>query len=205
MYYPKSKIIPDQYTNGDKLIYASSKLFYTGYYHILANNQIFTGKNPTDGNPQLLIFPSQIDSRPQEIQDIPIITDEPENYTFGTSGLDYDLIRTKNNIQPPPTSLLEPKYTSPSVQYPSFIRYFVKRTNNSVFTEIDKLTFDKIISKDKSYNWPMYVAFELPWTTGGASTNTINSINKGIVEMTELRLKLYGLSKYITNYTEFAI
>jgi hypothetical protein len=51
----------------------------------------------------------------------------------------------------------------------------------------------------------MYVAFELPWTTGGASTNTINSINKGIVEMTELRLKLYGLSKYITDYTEFAI
>jgi len=205
MYYPKSKIIPDQYTNGDKLIYASSKLLYTGYYHILANNQIFTGKNPTDGNPQLLIFPSQIDSRPQSFQDIPIITDEPENYSFNDSGFDYDLIRTKNNIQPPPTSLQEPKYTTPSVQYPSFIRYFVKRTNNSVFIEIDKSTFNKLISKDKSYNWPMYIAFELPWTTGGASTNTINSINKGIVEMTELRLKLYGLSKYITNYTEFSI
>ena len=205
MYYPKSKIIPDQYTNGDKLIYTSSKLFYTGHYHILANNQIFTGKNPTDGNPQLLIFPSQIDSRPQDIQDIPTITDEPENYTFGDSGFEYDLIRTKNNIQPPSTSLLEPKYSEPSVQYPSFIRYFVKRTNNSVFTEIDKSTFDKIVSKDKSYNWPMYVAFELPWTTGGASTNSIYSINKGIVEMTEIRLKLHGLSNYITNYTEFAI
>jgi hypothetical protein len=51
----------------------------------------------------------------------------------------------------------------------------------------------------------MYVAFELPWTTGGASTNSIYSINKGIVEMTEIRLKLHGLSNYITNYTEFSI
>ena len=205
MYYPKSKIIPDQYTNGDKLIYASSKLFYTGYYHILANNQIFTGKNPTDGNPQLLIFPSQIDSRPQDIQDIPTITDEPENYTFGTSGLDYDLIRTKNNIQPPSTSLLEPKYSEPSVQYPSFIRYFVKRTNNSVFTEIDKSTFDKIVSKDKSYNWPSYIAFFLPWTTSAAARSDIEQTNRKIVLLTENREKVYGLSQYITNYTEFAI
>lgn len=204
MYYPKSKIISDQYTNGDELVYASNKQFYVGYYHILANNKIFTGKNPTDGNPQLLVFPSQIDIPPHESLDIDT-TDDFVIYESPDSNFEYDLIRTKNNIDQPSTSLIEPKYSAPSVQYPSFIRYFVKRTNNSVFTEINKSTYDKIVSKDKTYNWPMYIAFELPWTTGGASTNTIYSINKGIVEMTELRLKLYGLSKYITDYTEFAI
>jgi len=204
MYYPKSKIIPDQYTNGGELVYYSTKLFYVGYYHILANNQIFTGKNPTDGKPQLLVFPTQTNLTPHEAQDNPII-DEVENFITPDSNFEYDLIRTKNNIQQPPSILLEPKYIQPYPTYPSFIRYFAKRTNNSVFIEIDKSTFDKLTSKDKAYNWPMYVAFELPWTTGGASTNTISSINKGIVEMTELRLKLYGLSKYITDYTEFAI
>jgi hypothetical protein len=56
MYFPKSKIIPDQYTNGGELAYKKSGTSYEGSYHILANGSVFTGKNPNDGVPQELVF-----------------------------------------------------------------------------------------------------------------------------------------------------
>jgi len=205
MYYPKSKIIPDQYTNGDKLIYASSRLNYLGYYHILADGRIFSGKNPNDGIPQLLVFPIDVSSRPQTIEELPFPTNEPENYIFNTTGTDYDAIRLKSNIQPPSISLIEPKYTPPIATYPSFIRYFVKRTNNSVYIEVNKSTYNAIESKDSKWNWAIYFAFNIPWTTGGNFKNEVYKVNRDIVLLTEQRLKLYGFSNYITDYTEFYI
>ena len=96
-------------------------------------------------------------------------------------------------------------YTKPVPSYPSFIRYFVKRANNASFTEIDKEQYDKFVGKDSLYNWPAYIPFNLPWTTGGKARVDIIVTNQGIVALTERNLKLYGLSQYITNYTEFAI
>ena len=59
--------------------------------------------------------------------------------------------------------------------------------------------------KDTSYNWPSYIPFFLPWTTSDAARSDIEQINRKIVFLTETKQKLYGLSQYITNYTEFAI
>ena len=201
MYYPKSKIIPDQYTKGEELVYASNGIFYTGYYHILSNNTIYTGKNPNDGQPLLLIYPSQTQS--------PIISgtsnDAFENYTFSSTNSTYDSIRNKQNIPSPSVSLLEPKYSQPLVTYPSFIRYFVKRTNNNVYIEVSKSTYNSISNQEKSWNWAIYFPFNIPWTTGGTSRDEVFKTNRDIVLLTEQRLKLYGFSNYITNYTEFYI
>jgi hypothetical protein len=201
MYYPKSKIIPNQYTKGDELVYTSNGIYYTGYYHILADNTIYTGKNPNDGISFRLIFPKNTIT--------PIIqgtsNDELESYTFSTTNTDYDSIRTKQNITPPSLFLLEPKYSPPLVKYPSFIRYFVKRTNNNVYIEINKSTYDIISSQDKKWNWAVYFPFNMPWTTSGISRDDVFKTNRDIVLLTEQRLKLYGFSNYITNYTEFYI
>lgn len=195
MYVPKSQIIPNQHTNGNELEYKSTREMYMGYYYILSNNTLFSGKNPNDGIPR-------------ELQ--PISTNTKENQPFpqydnALSNTSYDSIRSKNNIPPPSLSLIEPSSILASPQYPSFIRYFLKRANNSIFIEVDKAVYDKIKNKDKAYNWPIYIPFELPWTTGGTSRSNIYSINKGIVDTTEYNQKLYGLSLYITNYTQFAI
>lgn len=205
MYYPKSQIIPNQYTEGNKLVYASSKIYYTGYYHVLSNGSFFTGKNPNDGTPQLLVFPDEALPRPESFISSGNLLDNTGDFSFDQTGTEYDTIRLKNNIQPPPASLLEPKYTEPSPLYPSFTRYFVKRTNNSVFIEINKDTYNNIVNKNLKWNWSVYIPFEMPWTTGGSFKSEIAKINKDMVLLTEQRLKLYGFSNYITNYTEFAI
>ena len=54
MYYPQSKILTDQYTDGTELVYVSTQQYYTGAYHILSNGNIFTGRNPRDGELQKL-------------------------------------------------------------------------------------------------------------------------------------------------------
>jgi len=206
MYFPKSKIIPDQYTNGNDLVYKDNNQYYQGYYHILASGKIYSGKNTTDGTPRELIFvqnsANTVDS------ELEIYTPSPTStfalYDFETSKLYYDSVRLKNGIDYPATSLIEPYYVIPTPKYPSFIRYFVKRVNSNSYIEIDQTQYQKIISRDNKYNWASYLAFELPWTTGADSRQNIFTTNKNIVLLTEERLKLYGFSQYITNYVEFA-
>jgi len=207
MYFPKSKIIPDQYTNGRELIYKDSRTPYQGYYHIIASGEVYSGKTPTDGQILELEYIKNYNSRsstePESFQTSP--TSVFKVYGFGISKISYDNIRNENQIEYPPTSLIEPTYTLPVASYPSFRRYFVKRVNSANFIEINLEQYNLIQSKDKSYNWPSYIAFFLPWTTGKASRSEIEQTNRKIVFLTENREKVYGLSQYITNYTEFAI
>lgn len=207
MYYPKSKIIPNQYTNGGELVYKRTNDPYTGYYYILANGQVFTGKTPTDGQPQELVHTTNHNQQPagQENTFQTSPTSVFKVYDFGTSKLPYDNIRKQKQIEYPPTSLVEPVYQKPSPSYPSFIRYFVKKANSATFVEIDKDQYTSFVSKDSLYNWPAYIPFNLPWTTGGKARADIAVTNESIVALTERNQKLYGLSQYITNYTEFAI
>ena len=207
MYFPKSKIITDQYTNGGELFYKGNGLPYQGYYYILASGQVFSGKSPTDGQPLELVYSTNYNDKsanePDTFQTSP--TSVFKLYDFGTSKLPYDNIRKQKQIEYPPTSLIEPVYTLPTPAYPSFRRYFVKRVNNVSFIEIDQMQYNDLASKDNSYNWPSYIPFFLPWTTGGAARSDIEQTNRSIVLLTESKQKVYGLSQYITNYTQFAI
>jgi len=205
MYFPKTKIIPDQYTDGNTLVYKDTNQFYQGYYHILANGKTFSGKNTTDGTPRELIFIQNIQEPVDDEEETyaPSPTSIFQLYDFETSKLYYDGIRLKKGIEYPPTSLREPQYVIPTPTYPSFIRYFVKRVNSNAYLEVNKETYDILVSKNNLYNWPAYLPFNLPWTTGGDSRQNISTTNKNIVLLTEQRLKLYGFSQYITDYTEF--
>lgn len=196
MYYPESKIIANQYTNGQEFVYRSTGVSYEGTYHILANGKIYTGKNPRDGQIKELI-PSE-DS--EYLNEIPDVFDVPQ--TLVPSSTPYDAIRQRQNIESPMSELIEPKYSEPVVQYPSFIRYFLRRTNNAIFTEVSQIDFNAIKIRNPKYNYGIYIPFELPWTTSG---NDIAEVNQKMTLLTEKRLKVYGLSKYITDYTKFSI
>ncbi len=207
MYFPKSKIIPDQYTNGGELAYKKSGTSYEGSYHILANGSVFTGKNPNDGVPQELVFTPAY-NKPVGTQDNSFKispTSLAKLYDFTASKLPYDKIRLPQTKEYPPTSLLEPQYVKPVPQYPSFIRYFVKRANNSLFVELDKPQYDKFAGNDKNYNWASYIPFQLFWTTAGETPERISQINRNMVTLAEQRQNLTGLSLYITDYTEFSV
>ena len=46
MYYPKSQIKTNLYTNGGEFALAKDNSEYTGDYYITSNGRKFTGKNP---------------------------------------------------------------------------------------------------------------------------------------------------------------
>ena len=196
MYYPESKILTDQYTDGTELVYVSTKQYYTGSYHILSNWNIFTGRNPRDGELQKLEYKEPI------LYNNANDSDEFTQLSLNPTNTTYDGIRKRQNIQPPNAELIEPKYSEPVVRYPSFMRYFLRRTNNAIFTEVSQIDFNAVKIRNPKYNYGIYIPFELPWTTSGIN---IAEINQKMTLLTEKRLKVYGLSKYITDYTEFSI
>jgi len=195
MYYPQSKILTNQYTNGQEFVYLSTGVSYEGVYHIFANGKIYTGKNPRDGQTEELIISEDL----EYLNEIPDVFDIPQ--TLVPSSTPYDAIRQRQNIKSPMSELIEPKYSEPVISYPSFKRYFPRRTNNVIFTEVSQIDFNAIKIKDPKYNFGIYIPFELIWTTSGAN---IAETNEKMTFLTEKRFKVYGLSKYITNYTEFS-
>ena len=56
MYFPKTQITPNLYSNGN-LVYDSTKLPYTGYYFEVSDGRCFTGKEPNESTNLLLIKP----------------------------------------------------------------------------------------------------------------------------------------------------
>ena len=196
MYYPQSKILENQYADENELVYKNTKEPYQGLYHILADGKIYTGKNPRDGQLLELEYSNNVKFSDDD-GDFSSLT--PTQILKNTQ---YDAIRQRVNIKPPASELIEPKYSEPVVQYPSFKRYFLRRTNNIIFTEVSQVDYNAIKIKDPKYNFGIYIPFELPWTTSGGN---IAEINQKVTLLTEKRFKVYGLSKYITNYTEFSI
>lgn len=196
MYYPKTKIITDLSTDGTELIYIDTELPYTGKYHILSNGNITTGKTPQDGE-QRALKPSNSQIFVDDVADFSSVKN-----TDLLSETVYDFVRQGKQIKRPPLELIEPQYTQPSGNFPSFTRYFLRRTNNIIFTEVSNRDYTAIITKNRLYNWGIYIPFQLPWTTSGAD---IEGINKRMVLLTEKKYKVYGFSQYITNYTEFTI
>ena len=195
MYYPQSKILAGQNTNGREFVYKSNtNRPYTGPYHMLANGKIFTGKDPRDGQIEELINTPEGDFR-TDLVDL-----NKNGHLYKATR--YDAIRSKQHIKAPLGQLIEPLYSLPVVSYPSFIRYFLKRTNNAIFTEVSQLEHNAIVIKDPKYNYGIYTTFTMPWQTSGVN---IAQTNEKMVYLTEKRNKVYGFSKYVTNYTEFSI
>jgi hypothetical protein len=51
----------------------------------------------------------------------------------------------------------------------------------------------------------MYKPFTIWWTTNGVSRQEVEKTNKGVVGLAESRQKLYGLTNYFKNYSEFFV
>jgi hypothetical protein len=60
MYYPKSQIKTNLYTNGGEFSNSITNQPYQGYYYETSNGQLYTGKNPQDG-PNILLSLQNID------------------------------------------------------------------------------------------------------------------------------------------------
>ena len=212
MYYPKSQIKPNQYTNGGEYVLINTTLEYVGFYYEVSNGERYSGNNPdTGGNikliPQTSIQTTETEPKPQliTIADFdsdpdPILIDEDEGDgpIFQTSQPDNNsLYSSLINPSLQGRELPQPHFPSPTPeeqQEEEYRRYFAKRTNGLIYIEISDETYDKFEVNDPSVASDLYEVLSLPWSLGGVADST--NINRSMVNLTEKDNKWYGFSSY---------
>jgi len=167
MYYPKSQIKSNLYTNGGEFILSTTKENYKGNYYKISSGKLYSGKNPTD-TPNILLTLLDLNS-PEEFKQ-----------TFNP-----DLITTQDDLSngyypldPPIRSIPVFNLTLPTnqdKQNGQFTRYFCKKTNELKYLEIDKETYDQLKAKDSKIAWDLYEPASLLWVFNGNEESIFNT------------------------------
>jgi hypothetical protein len=209
MYYPKSQIKTNLYTSGDEYVPTLGGDPYRGFYYKTSTGQYFTGRTPDDRpNIELSLIIQLPETTPDinntsEILIYPdpdpvgITTPDGGEYSLGLTAEYFNLTNSQNSIltQIVP-SYIAPTPTQQDYQIGEFRRYFCKKTNEILYLEINKATYDKLIVKDIQYLYSLYEPFNLPWKLTGTKEE-VEKVNRNIVELTSERLRLPQLGRYL--------
>jgi hypothetical protein len=194
MYYPLSQITSNLYTNGNEFIYLNNRSSYIGYYWKTSSEKYYTGKTPQDlPNDEIIpvSIPSQTSITPSDI-DI--------NFSYyNEDGISSEYIELTNPVSPSLLPTYSPNIpTQQDYQTGEYRRYFCKKTNEIIYLEINKDTYDKLINKDSTILYQLYQPFNMPWKLTGNKSD-IFITNKNITELTSKQQKLPMLSEYLRN------
>ena len=192
MYFPKSQLITDLFTNGGEYRIFPTDEEYKGYYFKTTNGTQYTGKNPQDGTPQQLI---SLTPTPLDVDDLsPTIIDSLVSYS--------------NKPTPPSRFLPQLSITTPTENNYTkgdFNRYFCKKTNEIKYMEISKTTYDELISKTPQIAWDLYDPEIIIWyITPNIEFNFLK--NKQTIQNLEVIEQWYGFSQYLKeDYTKYSL
>jgi len=189
MYYPKSKIISDLYTDNSEFIYVKNGKTYKGYYYSTYDGKFFTGKTYSLQTEELLRLQSNTSN---------VVRDENNSV--------YNVINNKSIVNKSPRF----KYIVPTENdYINgyFKRYFCNRVNGDVKTilEINEKQFNDIVDN------VLYKTISIDWRISGniQDESMIDGIiipgviNTNINTLKRIEKELPGISLYISNPAQF--
>lgn len=182
MYYPKSQVKTNLYTNGGEFFRTDNQLEYKGYYWQNSKDQFFSGKTPNQAPTVLIVRKSQEDSE---------TTSVPKKYSTWIGTLPSGESRTKPGLSP---NKNEPIPTEDDYSVGDFTRYFTKKTNQNIYYEISKEDYAKLENKDSSIKWQLYQGIQLKWLLIGGKDGVYKA-NKNTVMIAEQQQRLPGFSK----------
>ena len=184
MYFPKSQVKPNLYTNGGEYILSTTREEYKGYYYKISTGQFYTGKNPQQGPNVLLIL---LETLNYEDSSLP-----SEDIT-----LEYDFAYNPP-IVPLTRSLPQFNPNVPTQQEKTngqFTRYFCKRNNELKYMEINLDTYTQLSTKDQQIAWDLYTPASVLWQIQG-DKNTVYASNQSTVYLVEKTQIWHGFSQY---------
>lgn len=189
MYFPKSQIKENLYTSGGEFVLARSGKEYIGKYFSTSTGKFYTGKNTQDKpNNELrkTLFSTNDDVN---------LEAEPTNYyVYDTSYYKAKNISSQGKGPRSPIQSI-PEPTEKDYKNGSFFRYFVKKTNESQFIEIDKKEYTNFSQKNPIVIWNLYTPIKLNWQLEG-KREEVYLANKNIVSILEKKHQLYGFSLF---------
>jgi hypothetical protein len=186
MYFPKSQIKPNLFTNGGEYILSTSLEEYKGYYYKVSNGKYFTGKNPQQSpNIEIISIQSPIQTNQLPFNPPLEITLEPE---FEYNPNIPPQTRSIPQFNPIPPTTLEK-------QNGQFTRYFCKRNNELKYIEIDLDTYTLLSTQSSQIAWDLYTPSALTWQIQG-DKNTVYASNQSSVYLVEKTQTWHGFSQY---------
>jgi len=215
MYYPKTQIKTNLYTNGGEYMYSSNKKEYIGYYWKTSSGKIFTGKTPQDPPIELLVPMVPSFKEPSDIKgsflyiydgidyadpNSPSLNNNIEEIEENYNENDINIYSNLKNIKTDKITLL-PIY-SPNIptdndyKIGEYRRYFCKKINEIIYIEINANFYNKLVSKNSEVAFEYYTPFNIPWKLTG-DKEQVFKVNKNIVELTMKQLKLSSFNKYL--------
>lgn len=206
MYYPKSQIVTNLYTNGQEYVIKSTSENYIGNYWKTSDGKFFTGKTPEDKNIQELIIAtsdaslqySNLTSEAFEYQSNSTYLNNSDIITGEYNRLNDKLL----NVNLLPTSY-NPQPTQDDYALGEFTRYFCKKTNELRYTEINKDTYEKLTGQDSTYLWQLYTPFKYQWIISG-SKETVYKTNEQVTTYMINKFKFPAFNKFLKeNYLKF--
>jgi hypothetical protein len=206
MYYPKSQIVTNLYTNGQEYVIKSNSANYIGNYWKTSDGKFFTGKTPEDKNIQELIVAtsdislqySNLTSEAFEYQSNSAYLNNSDVITGEYNRLNDTLL----NVNLLPTSY-NPQPTQDDYTLGEFTRYFCKKTNELRYIEIDKDTYEKLTGQDPTYLWQLYTPFKYQWIISG-DKETVYKTNEQVTRYMTTKFKFPAFNKFLKeNYLKF--
>lgn len=195
MYYPKSQIKTNLFTNGEEFITLNSNTPYRGYYYETSNGRYFSGKTPSESPSFELIKTSALPlSLSQTSEDNFYII---ETRYYSSKNLSFD------QIPPSAPKQSYPLITEDDYNVGEFQRYFVKKANEPKFIEISLEDYRKYINRDPSVMFELYIPIQINWILTG-DKEQVYLTNQGIVARAERDNNLPGFELYFKDkFTQF--
>lgn len=208
MYFPKSQIKTNLYTNGNELIYENSQKDFIGYYYKTSNGKYFSGKTPLSPESEpLILFPdekirtNQLSS--SNIQITPSSTSikppiKRVQYTLPTEYLNSSKanystknILAPNNTKTPPTP--------EDYKVGQYQRYFLCKINSPLFKETNLTTYERYKNKSKEVQYDLYKPIKFMWVITGSDKDQVARVNYNMLKLTEERYRVKNLISYFKN------
>lgn len=213
MYFPKSQIQSNLYTNGDEFIVVSTGKPYMGYYWKVSSGKYFTGKTPqAKPNDELRLISTQPSLPSKNTSNLIVDNHSPNSTLDPRYNIEYEEVFKYVNlrgldINDLPVKINPPYYfprpTEGDYELGAFTRYFIKKANETKYIEINKDVYNKFINKNPLYDFKLYIPFTIEWTLKGKTEEEIIKTNLSIVTEVSRKLKLRGLPQYFSNYSQF--
>lgn len=202
IYYPKTQIRTNLFTNGGEFINSITKELYVGNYYETSLDQKFTGKNPQDPNsvPLIPIGETALDPT-QTNADNDLVIDA----RFTEPNYAYSIVTKQNPNTPQP---IYPKFyfakpTEQDYKNTQFNRYFYKTLSGEKYVEISQGDYNSLINKEVKFLYQSVLAIILPWQLTGVKEEVFKT-NARTTGNVEKQYGVKGLGLYLNfDYTKF--
>ena len=189
MYFPKSKIETNLYSDGNFELVTDNKIYY-GYYFQTHNGEAFTGKEPNDG----VNKPLRRITKGGALEESPLYPGIID-YRFIPSNRNYSILTNQSKEYIPQQPI--PYYPNPSkadYQTGEFTRYFVKKRNENIYYEVENERLGGV---------PIYLTFSIQWLISGEESY-VKLTNQKTVELYMRQFPIPAFNQFLKNdYLKF--